>query len=206
MRRSCELSDCLISDKALELTEDPDWTEEKREGEMVIRSRISKEGRKLWLCQATVAVPPALLEKKLLDIDNLTSWNSTVTESRVLKNLRKDVFITYQVTAEGAGGVVSARDFVYGAKTLRLGERFVVGGLSVESEAAPVGGRVRALHGPSCQIIAPLPDQPRASHYTWLMDCDYRGMMPSSILNIAMPIAQTKMINSINGLSVGIKY
>ena len=107
------------------------------------------------------------------------------------------------MTAEGAGGVVSARDFVMGARTVRRGERFIVGGLSVESEEAPAGGRVRAVHGPSCQVISAIPDQPEASHYTWLLNCDYRGMIPSSILNIAMPIAQTKMIESINSLSGG---
>ena len=168
---------------------------------MVIKSKISKKGRKLWLCTAKVKVAPEVLEEKLMDIDNLTSWNTTVTESRVLKNLRKDVFITYQVTAEGAGGVVSARDFVFGAKTVRQEDRFIIGGLSVESEEAPAGGRVRAIHGPSCQIIAVVPGEPACSHYTWLMDCDYRGLMPSSILNIAMPIAQSKMIESINNLS-----
>ena len=51
----------------------------------------------------------------MLDIDNLVEWNSTLTESRILKTISKDVFITYKVTAEGAGGLVSARDFLYGA-------------------------------------------------------------------------------------------
>ena len=188
------------SDTALDLLAEDDWIDESCEGEMVIRSKISKKGRKLWLCTAKVNVAPEVLEKRLLDIDNLTAWNSTVTESRVLKNLRKDVFITYQVTAEGAGGVVSARDFVFGAKTVKQEDRFIIGGLSVESEEAPVGGRVRAIHGPSCQIVAVLPGEPARSHYTWLMDCDYRGLIPSSILNIAMPIAQTRMIESINNL------
>ena len=63
---------------------------------MLIKSRISKQGRKIWLCQAKVNVRPRVLEEKLMDIDNLPCWNSTVTESKLLKNLRKDVFITYQ--------------------------------------------------------------------------------------------------------------
>ena len=181
--------------------DEDDWTEEKSEGEMVIKSKISAKGRKLWLCTAKVNVAPEVLEEKLLDIDNLTTWNSTVTESRVLKTLRKDVFITYQVTAEGACGMVSARDFVFGAKTVRQEDRFIIGGLSVESEEAPAGGRVRAIHGPSCQTVAALPGEPGRSLYTWLLDCDYRGIMPGSILNVAMPIAQTKMVESINNLS-----
>ena len=67
------------------------------------------------MCEATVNVAPSVLEAKLLDIDNLTKWNSTLTESRIVKRLSKNVMITHKVTAEGAGGLVSARDFVYGA-------------------------------------------------------------------------------------------
>ena len=43
-------------------------------------------------------------------------------------------------------------------------------------------------------------DEEDCSLYTWLMDCDYRGLMPASIVNIAMPVAQMRMIESINNL------
>ena len=33
------------------------------------------------------------------------------------------------------------------------------------------------------------------------MDCDYKGMIPSSIIEIAMPSAQLQMIDCINKLS-----
>ena len=79
--------------------------------------------------------------------------------------------------------------------------RFIIGGLSVDCDEAPSpGGRVRAVHGPSCQIIEAA-DGGRRSRYTWLMDCDYRGMMPASIINIAMPVAQMRMVESINNLA-----
>ena len=88
---------------AVHLTEEDDWNEEMVEEE---------EGRKIFLCTATVNVPPKILEAKLMDIENLPSWNSTVTESRVLKKPEEECVWTYQVTAEGGGGLVSARDFV----------------------------------------------------------------------------------------------
>ena len=87
---------------AIQLVEDDDWNDEIAEDGAVVKSKINKEGRKIFLCKAKVNVAPKVLEKKMMDIDNLTSWNKTITESRILKNLKKDVFVSYQVTAEGA--------------------------------------------------------------------------------------------------------
>ena len=187
---------------AAHLTEEDDWNEEMVEEEVEIKSKINKEGRKLFLCTATVNDPTKVLEAKLMDIDNLPSWNSTVTESRVLKNLKKNVFVTYQVTAEGGGGLVSARDFVYGGKTLHKNGVFIVGGMSVEYEDQPDGGdKVRAWHGPSCQIIKQVKNEPGMSSYTWLLDCEYRGSLPISMVNMALPRAQLLMVKSIRGLA-----
>ena len=85
----------------------------------MIKSKVWKHGRKIWICKAKVRVAPRVLEKNLLDIDNLASWNTTITESRIIKNLAQNMFVSYKVTAEGAGGLVSARDFLYGAKYIR---------------------------------------------------------------------------------------
>ena len=64
------------------------------------------------------------------------------------------LYLHLQVTSEGGGGVVSARDFVYGCKTMVSGKKMVIGGLSVVVEEQPeVKGFVRAQHGPGCQII-----------------------------------------------------
>ena len=187
---------------AIKLSEEDDWNLEMEEDEAVIKSKINKEGRKIFLCTATVNVPPQVLEDKMMDIDNLPSWNSTVTESRVLRNLKKDVFVSYQVTAEGGGGLVSARDFVYGGRALHREGQFIVGGQSVEYEGQPEGGdKVRAWHGPSCQIVKQVTGDPNMSSYTWLVDCQYGGNIPTSIINMALPRAQLLMVKSIRGLA-----
>ena len=105
-------------EKAISIVEEDGWTVEKKEGEVevVIKSKVGEHGRKIWLLVATVNIAPEILETRLMDIDNLTKWNTTVTESRKIKTLSSNCFITHKVTAEGAGGLVSARDFVYGAK------------------------------------------------------------------------------------------
>ena len=73
----------------------------------------------------------------------------------------------------------------------------------MEFEGQPgVGEKVRAWHGPSCQIIGPVDGEPGMSSYIWLMDCEYRGMIPGSIINIALPRAQLMMVQSINNLGL----
>merc|ERR1719318_2079447 len=161
-----------------------------------------EDDRKVWLCTATVDVAPKVLWDKLLDTDNLTTWNTTLTESKTIKKLDGDVKVSYQVTSEGGGGVVSARDFVYGSKTLVKDGTFIIGGMSVEvAEQPEKKGCVRAVHGPGCQIVKPVAGEPGKSKFIWLMDCDYKGMIPSSIIEIAMPSAQLQMIECISKLT-----
>merc|ERR1711884_580211 len=140
---------------AVQLAEDEEgWKVEKQQGEAVISSKKNKDDRRVWLCSATVNVPPKVLWGKIKDTDNLTSWNTTLTKSSTIKTISGDTKVTYQVTSDGGGGVVSARDFVYGVKTMEAGNKMMIGGLSVTvAEQPEVSGMVRAVHGPGCQMI-----------------------------------------------------
>merc|ERR1711887_177538 len=107
------------------------------------------------------------LVENIRDTDKVSSWNYTLTEARVLKRLRDTVAISYQITTDAAGGMVSARDFIYISKVGYDGEEFIMGGKSVEME-----------------------DGPKSCDFIWLMDCQYKGMMLQTILDVALPIAQ----------------
>ena len=182
--------------------EEEGWKVEKEQGKAVVKSKKNKDGRKMWLCTATVDIAPKALWDKLLDTDNLTTWNTTLTESKTVKKLDDNVKVSYQVTTEGGGGIVSARDFVYGFKTMTKDNTFVIGGMSVEMADQPEQkGRVRAVHGPGCQIVHPVEGEAGKTKFTWLMDCDYKGMIPNSIIEIAMPTAQLQMVDCISKLT-----
>ena len=47
---------------------------------------------------------------------------------------------------------------------------------------------IRAENGPTGTVVKPLPNG--KTEFRWLMDCEYKGWIPSGILEIAMPIAQ----------------
>jgi len=188
-------------DYAMELAEEEDWNVEKEQDGATVKSKKNKEDRKVWLCTAIVDIKPKDLWDKMQDTDNITSWNTTLTESKTLKSIG-GVKVSYQVTSEGGGGVVSARDFVYGSKTIVKNGVFAMGGMSVEvAEQPEQKGIVRAVNGPGCQMVETVPGEPGKSKFIWLMDCDYKGMIPSSVINIAMPSAQLQMIECIKKLT-----
>ena len=102
--------------------------------------------------------------------------------------------------------MVSARDFIYLSQTGYEGEEFIIGGKSVEFKDGPKSGRiVRAINGPGCQMVRPCPGDPNSCIFVWLMDCEYKGMMLQSILDIALPIAQTTLVECIKKLGAKLK-
>merc|ERR1712062_637056 len=173
-----------------------DWKEEKNDKNTgdIVESRKNSAGRKIYRCKANIEMPAKLLIEAISNTDQVCEWNKTLTEARVLKKINKDCVISYQVTSDGGGGMVSARDFVYVSKKGYDGAVFVMGGQSVEYPDAPAKGK----------IVSPTSDR-AVCHFTWLMDCDYKGWMPQSILDVAMPVAQTQLIENIRKLAEKLK-
>merc|ERR1711868_203062 len=118
----------------------------------IVESKKKNGGRKIYRCRAKIAMPSKLLIEAMSATDSVTEWNTTLTEARILKTLNDDCAISYQVTTDGGGGMVSARDFVYVSKKGYKGKSFVMGGRSVEFAEAPSSGKiVRAVNGSGCQ-------------------------------------------------------
>ena len=59
----------------------------------------------------------------------------------------------------------------------------------------------RAWNGPGAQLVRPHPSDPTKSEFVWLMDCDYKGWIPSSILDIAMPVAQMQFVDCVRKMA-----
>merc|ERR1711874_459342 len=70
------------------------WKVEKEKDGATIKSKKNAEGRKVWICEVVTPVPASKLWEKLQDTDNIASWNTTLTESRVLRHIG-DVKLSY---------------------------------------------------------------------------------------------------------------
>ncbi len=114
--------------------------------------------------------------------------------------------ISYQVTAEGGGGIVSSRDFILVFKSDYKDGAYVQGGCSVEYPGAPKSSKiVRAWNGPGAQVVRPIPGEEDKCEFVWLMDCEYRGWIPSHILELAMPVAQLQFVECVRKLAKDVK-
>jgi len=167
------------------------WKEEKKndKGDVVV-SKKSKKGKRIYRITAIIDCDAEKLIKKLKDTSDLTSWNKTLTKHEVVREVTDDVCITYQVTAAaGPADIVSARDFVLVMKAGHKDEIYVRAGCSIEHPSRPEDQAkvVRAWNGPTGITIKSLPDG--KCEFRWLMDCDYRGMIPTTVMEMAMPIA-----------------
>merc|ERR1711915_865014 len=123
-----------IADKAwheaLEIAKSTDgWKVEKEDKDLgdTVESKKNSAGRKIYRCKGTINIPPKLLIEALTDTDKVTTWNLTLTEAKTLKKISNTVSISYQVTSDGGGGLVSARDFIYVSMQGYDGRTFVMG-------------------------------------------------------------------------------
>jgi len=191
-------------DEAFEILYSEDgWKEEKKNDKGdTICSKKSKQGKRIWRVVAKIDCDAEKLSNKFRDTSDICEWNTTLTKHEILKQVSKDVKIAYQVTmAGGPGGMVAARDMVFGCKTATKEGCDLVCGQSVDFDNAPpvAPKAVRAFNGPSGTAVKPLPDG--TCEFRWLLDCDYEGMIPEWILEIAMPFAQSLFVKSVRKMA-----
>ena len=62
-----------------------------------MESRKNSKGRKIYRCKARIEMPAKVLIKAMSDTDNITEWNKTLTQAKVLKVLNEECVISYQV-------------------------------------------------------------------------------------------------------------
>ena len=60
---------------------------------------------------------------------------------------------------------------------------------------------VRAWNHPGGQMICPVPGEPNKCEFMWLMNIDFRGWLPGSVMEMAMPQAQLQFAASVKRLS-----
>ena len=82
------------------------------------------------------------------------------------------------------------------------GEVFISAGCSIDYPDAPQDSKiVRAWNGPGGQMIKPIAGEANKCELYWLMDCEYKGMIPASVLSLAMPLAQLQFIECVREMA-----
>nr|CAD7265058.1 unnamed protein product [Timema shepardi] len=174
-----------------------DWKLEKltRQGDTIHSKQLAKS-RKIFKLTSPIDLPPKTLFAEMYHkIENVPSWNPTLKESRIIQVIDGHTDISYQVAAEGAGGIVSSRDFVnlrcWGMK----GDCYVAAGVSVlHPDVPPCTNYIRGENGPTCWVFRPVAGHNDQCIVEWLLNTNLRGWIPQYVLDPALMAA---MINYI---------
>eukprot|EP00088_Acartia_fossae_P038489 TRINITY_DN3991_c1_g1_i1.p1 TRINITY_DN3991_c1_g1~~TRINITY_DN3991_c1_g1_i1.p1 ORF type:complete len:251 (+),score=73.12 TRINITY_DN3991_c1_g1_i1:59-754(+) len=156
-----------------------------------------------WRVKAEIEGTVDMVYNIVMDVDNIASWNSSLTQSKVLEKLDDVTQLTYQVTS-GQRPIVNHRDFVFLFRKETRGEERLAGGCSVDTDLKPPCKEyTRAWQFPGLMIVAPAAAEKDDSGstdkcvFTWLQQSQYGGMMPVNILNAVFPIAMKMFVNSL---------
>jgi len=191
-------------DEAYEILYSEDgWKEEKKNDKGdVICSKKSKQGKRIWRVVAKIDCDAEKLSNKFRDTSDICEWNTTLTKHEILKHINKDVMVSYLVTmAGGPRDMVAARDIIMGGKSAFKNDAFLTCGQSVDFPNSPTTPRaVRAFSGPNGTAVKALSDS--QCEFRWLLDCDYEGMVPRWLCDIAMPFALSLFVESVRTLAI----
>ena len=83
---------------------------------------------------------------------------------------------------------VSQRDFTFLVSSVMEDGVWVAGGTSIPLPSHPPSERyVRAWQHPTCMEVRPREGAQGQTVFTWLLQCDFGGLLPVSLLNMVMP-------------------
>ncbi|KAI9564628.1 hypothetical protein GHT06_008369 [Daphnia sinensis] len=195
-------------EEALSTINSDGWKIEKQtpEGD-VVHSKFIRRNHKIFRITGTVDIPPKLLFDELdRNIENVPSWNPTLLECRTLKTVNEKVSISYQLAAEGGGGIISSRDFI----NLRYCEVrdgvYICAGTSIVFPEMPAQkGYVRGENGPGCWVMTPIPNEPNKCVFQWLLDTNLKGWIPQSIIDTALSFAMCDYLRYVRNFAESLR-
>nr|XP_020481802.1 steroidogenic acute regulatory protein, mitochondrial-like [Labrus bergylta]XP_020481803.1 steroidogenic acute regulatory protein, mitochondrial-like [Labrus bergylta] len=179
---------------ALRMLEDSEgWRVEIAESNGdVICSKVMPDARKVFRLEAVLdGTVDELYDLLFVRVEEMNLWNPSIQQIKILKQVGPETMVTYEVSAETAGNLIGQRDFLSVRHSCKQESRVYLGGVAIQLESfPPQAGFVRAEDGPTCIIIQALDKDTRKSRFTWLLNMDVKGWLPTSIVNQALPRAQ----------------
>lgn len=170
---------------------DEGWKLEKGDNPVtgIVHSTYCKKiKRKIYKLQAEIDFRAQYLwEEYVYQLEEVSSWNPTSVETRVLQTISENTDIVYVIAAEGAGGIVASRDFV---NLRRWTERDGMY-LSLVSNATFTGmptqkKYVRGENGPGGFIFIPIPNEPNKCKLVWYLNTNLKGWLPQQAIDVGL--------------------
>ena len=116
---------------------------------------------------------------------------------QIVDKISDEISLSYQITT-GWYPVVDPRDFLFLIALAKMRDIWIAGGCSVDHPSYNVNdGMVRAWQHPTCMVVEPSKKTEGISTFTWLLQCDFGGMLPSEMCNAAIPHAIGLFLSSL---------
>ena len=163
------------------------WNKESGENlyEGIVSTQTFPNMGKLFRIEGYIDAPPALcFEQVVTKADEMTVWNPTVEEVKVLRVISRNTDISYTVAAEAVGGLVSSRDFV-SLRTWKSknGILFSSGSAINYPECPPIKKHVRGENRPGGWACMPVPGKPNMCKFVWICNTDLKGWIPKYLVD-----------------------
>ncbi|XP_055996175.1 steroidogenic acute regulatory protein-like isoform X9 [Ostrea edulis] len=169
-----------------ELVNEKGWSTEKKSEDDVVKSAyIKKLKRKIYKLECVLDIgAQELWEETIEHVNESPSWNPTLLEAKTLLVVDEKTDLSYNIAAEAAGGLVSARDFI---NLRHWGERdqtffIAVNGASF-SEMPPQKKYVRGESGPGGMVFNRIAGEPNKCRLDWYLNTNLRGWIPQAVID-----------------------
>ncbi|KAG5858432.1 hypothetical protein JTB14_029783 [Gonioctena quinquepunctata] len=141
----------------------------------------------MFKLQANLDISPSyLLEELFFRVHDLTKWNTALKESHKVQSLDEHTDITYQISKEAVGGLVSSRDFIILRHWASVEKYYVISHCKTEHPSLPENKKfTRGETGVGCSVIEPSED-PRKCTLHWIVDTDLKMWILNSVFKKEM--------------------
>lgn len=155
---------------------------------MVHGQHIKKYGRKVFRLQGIIPMPPKDCWLEMVtNLNDSPRWNPTVIESRSLLSIDETTEVTYNIAAEAAGGLVSARDFISLRHWTEREGVYISIGTGCTHPDMPVQKKyVRGENGHGGWSFQEVEGSPDHCIYTWIVNSSLKGWLPQTVIDQAM--------------------
>ncbi|XP_013387119.1 stAR-related lipid transfer protein 3-like isoform X1 [Lingula anatina] len=154
----------------------------------VYSKQLPELGGKFFKLKGVVNTTPQKgFEEIYFNTEDSPAWNPTVLESKILQVIDEHTDVLYNIAAEAAGGMVSARDFVNLRCWKEMNGMMISVSKGVTHPDMPEQKKyVRGENGPGCWVFKAVPGDPNKSEFVWIVNTNLKGWLPTYLIDQAM--------------------
>ncbi|KAK9886631.1 hypothetical protein WA026_017554 [Henosepilachna vigintioctopunctata] len=160
----------------------------KTENELaVVHSMTLSNGHTIFKISATFNSSPRNLFSELFyEVETIPKWNSAILEAQRLQIIDDHTDIIYQLSASGAGGLVSSRDFVSLRYWTQIDNSYLIATKSTIHPNVPRNSKyVRGENGVTSLLIEPSENE-HQTRMNFILNTNLKGWIPQSIVDLAL--------------------